>query len=538
MAKSALRRRRGTRSKSGEHALLKTILCGMLLIGVGLAVGLLAGFFFYSADPAASSAVMSRTAPIQHSAGQNLRRTANKHTEEVEAMMNKQREGFIADLGSPPKEVSANAAKRKESFLAYEPKHGYKGNFPYPNGGALVDENHDFSTFFAPGGHRFQEYKWGDSPYTYAPGESDALARSRRVHVKNAMKHAWENYEKYAFGSDEIKPISLRASSTWGDLGITLVDSLDTLWLMGMKEEFYRARDWCKKHLNHDQNAAVSVFETTIRSLGGLLAAYDWSEDEAFLDQAKDLGARLFKSFDNPSGIPYGRVNLATGVTSNLGWAPRDGILSEFGTLQMEFRTLARWTGIKDYKTKSEEVYHVLHDMNPPHGLYPYFISNTGNKPEFANEKLTFGAMADSFYEYMLKIWLQGGKTEPFFRDMYDESMQGMFDVLLSVSSPSELVFIADKYKNHLDTKQDHLVCFMGGLLALGAYTDPQGLDSARAQRDLKTAKVRDCPYLLTHMVILQSYCSYLRPTGLDIHLLSNLRTNGKWNFSGVCSVP
>merc|ERR1719215_334992 len=67
--------------------------------------------------------------------------------------------------------------------------------------------------------------------------------------------------------------------------------------------------------------------------------------------------------------------------------------------------------------------------------------------------------------------------------------MQGMFDVLLSVSSPSELVFIADKGGNVLDTKQDHLVCFMGGLLALGAYTDPQGLDSWRAQRDLKAAK-------------------------------------------------
>jgi mannosyl-oligosaccharide alpha-1,2-mannosidase len=306
------------------------------------------------------------------------------------------------------------------------------------------------------------------------------------------MKFAWENYERYAFGQDEIKPMSLRGTSTWGNLGITLVDSLDTLWLMGMKEEFNRARDWCKNNLNHNQSADVSVFETTIRSLGGLLAAFDLSQDQVFLDQAKDLGGRLFKSFKNPTGIPWGRVNLATGKTTNLGWAPADAITAECGTLQVEFRLLARWAGNEEYKTKSEEVFHVLHDLNPPNGLYPYFVGNMVGSPEFTNQKLTFGAMADSFYEYMLKIWLQGGKTEQFFRDMYDESMQGMFDLLLSVSSPSELVFIADKDNNRMDTKQDHLVCFMGGLLALGAYTDPQGLDSERAQRDLKTAKVCD----------------------------------------------
>jgi len=305
------------------------------------------------------------------------------------------------------------------------------------------------------------------------------------------MKHAWKNYEKYAFGEDEIQPISRSPSSTWGGLGITLVDSLDTLWLMDMKEEFYRARDWCRDKLNHNQNAAVSVFETTIRSLGGLLSAYDWSQDEVFLNQAKDLGARLFKSFDNPSGIPYGRVNLHSGATSNLQWSPSRAILAEFTTLQIEFRTLSRWAGIEDYKTKSEEIYRKLHAMNPGKGLYPIYVQNKGHA-SFSGSKVSFGAMGDSFYEYMLKVWIQGGKVEQEFRDMYDESIQGMFEELLHLSEPSELVFIADRENRMIDKKQDHLVCFMGGLLALGAYTDPRGLNSERAQRDLKTAKVRD----------------------------------------------
>lgn len=79
------------------------------------------------------------------------------------------------------------------------------------------------------------------------------------------------------------------------------------------------------------------------------------------------------------------------------------------------------------------------------------------------------------------------------YREMYDKAMQGMHDELLHKSDPSGLYYIADKTGNMLDHKMDHLVCFMGGLLALGAYTDPLGMDSTRAMRDLKTAKVR-CP--------------------------------------------
>lgn len=89
----------------------------------------------------------------------------------------------------------------------------------------------------------------------------------------------------------------------------------------------------------------------------------------------------------------------------------------------------------------------------------------------------------------MLKVWIQGGKVEPMYREMYDKAIQGMHDELLQKSEPSGLVYIADKTGHMLDHKMDHLVCFMGGLLALGAYTDPLGLESERAQRDLQTGR-------------------------------------------------
>jgi len=162
-----------------------------------------------------------------------------------------------------------------------------------------------------------------------------------------------------------------------------------------------------------------------------------------------------------PLGIAYGQVNLATGEVQNIPWAGSNAITAEFATTQIEYRMLARLTGNAEFKEKSEKMFHILKDLNPPHGLYPNFLQNEGTL-QFGNQKLTFGAMADSLYEYMLKIWLQGGKTESMYREMYDHSIQGMHDELLQVSSPSGLVFIADKNNGRLDTKMDHLVCFMG----------------------------------------------------------------------------
>ena len=379
-----------------------------------------------------------------------------------------------------------------ENFLKHKVEIGTSGAFPYyPAAPELVAKDHDFKSFQPKGGKRFGEYRQGDSPYSFVPGESDALARSRRYHVKKAMQHAWAGYEKYAFGKDELRPVSMTGNKRWGGMGTTLVDSLDTLWLMDMKEEFYRARDWCKTKLDHNIDKGVSVFETTIRSMGGLLSAYDLSQDTVFLDQAEDLGKRLFQSFNTKSGIPCSSVNLSTGQGGNQKWSRGSTLLAEAGTLQLEFRALGRFSGIKEYQTRSEHVYKLLDDLKPPDGLYPTGIRNRRLKPGFTkSEKITFGAMADSFYEYLLKVWIQGGQTETRYRQMYDKSIQGMHDQLLTVSEASGLVFIADKNNGKIDYKMDHLVCFMGGLLALGAYTDPQGLLSERAQRDLKTAKV------------------------------------------------
>jgi mannosyl-oligosaccharide alpha-1,2-mannosidase len=145
------------------------------------------------------------------------------------------------------------------------------------------------------------------------------------------MRRVWGAYRQHAWGHDELKPISLEGDDNWGGIGCTLVDSLDTLWLMGLRDEFWEARDWVRDHLSFSHTGTVSVFETTIRELGGLLSAYDLSGDKVFLSKAKDLGERLLGAFDTPSGVPMGQTNLQTKHSSNAGWTGGASILAELG---------------------------------------------------------------------------------------------------------------------------------------------------------------------------------------------------------------
>ena len=164
---------------------------------------------------------------------------------------------------------------------------------------------------------------------------SDATGRERAAAVKGAMQHVWSNYKKHAWGRDELKPRSAQGQDNWAGVGMTLVDSLDTLFVMGMMDEFKEATEWVRTSLDFNKHMSISVFETTIRALGGLLAAYDLSKEKVFLDKAKDLGDRLAPAFDTPSGIPRASIVLATGQSSNPGWTGGSSILAELGTLQV-----------------------------------------------------------------------------------------------------------------------------------------------------------------------------------------------------------
>ncbi|CAL5011307.1 unnamed protein product [Urochloa decumbens] len=299
--------------------------------------------------------------------------------------------------------------------------------------------------------------------------EVDPVNNERREKVKEAMLHAWNSYVKYAWGQDELQPQSKNGVNSFGGLGATLVDSLDTLYIMGLKEEFKKARDWVAESLDFDKDYEASVFETTIRVVGGLLSAYDLSADKIFLEKARDITDRLLPAWDTSSGIPYNRINLAQGQASNPGWNGGNSILADSGTEQLEFIALSQRTGDQKYQQKAENVIRQFQKIFPSDGLLPININpHSGAVKSYST--ITFGAMGDSFYEYLLKVWIQGNKTESVkhYRQMWETSMEGLLS-LTRKTSPSNFYYVCEKNGNSLSEKMDELACFVPGMLALGA---------------------------------------------------------------------
>lgn len=248
----------------------------------------------------------------------------------------------------------------------------------------------------------------------------------RQQAVVESLKHAWKGYKLHAWGHDNLKPIS-GGYSDWFGLGLTLIDSLDTLYMMGLHEEFKEARDWVETELSFNKNQEVNLFETTIRVLGGLLSAYHLSADEMFLDKAKDLGDRLMPAFKTPSGIPFSDTNLLTLKSHAPRWSP-DSSTSEVTTIQLEFRDLARCTGESRFEEAIQSVNEKVHALPKKDGLVPIFINaNTGTFRVGAT--ISLGARGDSYYEYLLKQYLQTGKKEnDFLIEDYVAAIEGKWN--------------------------------------------------------------------------------------------------------------
>ena len=81
-------------------------------------------------------------------------------------------------------------------------------------------------------------------------------ARRKQAAIVAALRHSWDAYARHAWGMDELMPLTQAGKNSFGGLGATIVDALDTLWLMGLEAEFQRARDWVVNDLNFNMCAA------------------------------------------------------------------------------------------------------------------------------------------------------------------------------------------------------------------------------------------------------------------------------------------
>jgi mannosyl-oligosaccharide alpha-1,2-mannosidase len=227
--------------------------------------------------------------------------------------------------------------------------------------------------------------------------------------VKAEFKWAWDHYVARAWGKDEINPVSGTSQSFFidgHDLGLSLVEALDTLWIMELDEEFQAGVDWVKANLDFDIDGFAQVFETNIRLVGGLLSAHLASGDPVLLAKAKDLADRLMKAFDaSPHGLPYRYVNLKTG-------AVRDPMtnLAEIGTYATEFGLLGQLTGDPKYYAAAKRAMKHALDMRSDKGLMAANIhAGTG---AFTSRNASIDVYADSFYEYLWDSWEMFGDAD------------------------------------------------------------------------------------------------------------------------------
>lgn len=215
--------------------------------------------------------------------------------------------------------------------------------------------------------------------------------------VRTEMLYAWKAYEQYAWGHDELKPLTKSTRDWYGEsLEMTPVDSLDTLLLLGLKDEAEKAKTLIVEKLSFDKDISVKNFEVTIRLLGGLLSSYQMTGDERLLRLADDLGKRLLPVFNSPTGMPYMFVNLRTGKTSGARSNP-----AEIGTLLLEFGTLSKLTHNPVYYDKAKNAVVQLYNRRSKIGLVGEEIDvETG---QWISRASHVGGGIDSYYEYLLK---------------------------------------------------------------------------------------------------------------------------------------
>ena len=224
--------------------------------------------------------------------------------------------------------------------------------------------------------------------------------------VRQEFLHAWRGYKQYAWGHDELRPLS-KTYHDWhsASLCMTPVDALDTMILMGLEEEAEKAKDLIVNKLTFDQNIFVKNFEITIRLLGGLLSSHQLTGDKRLLQLAEDLGNRLLPAFDSPTGMPYVNVNLKTGAVRGEETNP-----AEVGTLLLEFGTLSKLTGKTAYYEKAKRSVVELYNRRSPIGLVGAGINVKTGAWTDSTSHISGGI--DSYYEYLWKSWLLFGDKD------------------------------------------------------------------------------------------------------------------------------
>ena len=242
--------------------------------------------------------------------------------------------------------------------------------------------------------------------------------RALREHVRMMFYHGFQNYREHALPADELLPITCSGRDTFGGVSATLIDTLDTLVILKDWPAFVWGVRYVRNRVNFHINSSVSVFETTIRVVGGLLSAHQFltesasdvgfdvgfwypDYDNCMLYLAQDLADRLLPAFSTPTGIPFGAINLKYGVAAN---ESKVASTAGAGSLIMEFGTLSRFVQDPKYYQAAFRAMQSLHQRASMTGLVGNHINIVDG--DWVATEAGVGGLIDSYYEYMIKGYI------------------------------------------------------------------------------------------------------------------------------------
>lgn len=332
------------------------------------------------------------------------------------------------------------------------------------------------------GRHRSFSSKIQRSPFPHEPARRAKVRSARRAEVRALARANWASYRTHAWLDDALLPIAGTGTTQFAGWAATLVDSLDTLWIMGLRPEFDEAvAAVAAIDFGKSKSTSINMFETNIRYLGGLLGAYDLSKRPVLLQKARELGDMLFSGFDTPNRMPvdffgFEESKRGGGLTVEAFVASAGP-----GTLTMEFARLSQLTGDAKYYTAISRMMDVFErGQNRTHapGLWPTTVSMR-DENVVDGRGFTLGGGADSTYEYVTKMWPLLGGQEARYRAMTIAWMDAANETMLyrpmlphQGDKKEDVLFSGnldfdERGVGSLDPESEHLACFLGGTYAL-----------------------------------------------------------------------
>jgi mannosyl-oligosaccharide alpha-1,2-mannosidase len=298
------------------------------------------------------------------------------------------------------------------------------------------------------------------------------LDHERADAVKEAFKFAWDGYYHNAFPHDELRPASNRSGTSRNDWGATAVDALGTAILMDMPDVVADILDFIPK-INFNYTAtSISLFETNIRYLGGMISAYDLLSDtfasmvkdksvvKKLLVQSKTLADYLSIAFNSSTGIPQNRLSFngphSADYTGSIS-------LADAGTLVLEWTRLSDLLNDRKYTDMAQKAESYLLAPQPPEaepfpGLVGQDINITSGL--FINTAGSWGGSADSFYEYLLKMYVYDPSTFKKYKDRWVLAADSTMKYLAShPSSRPDLTFLSKFNGKQIIPESGHCKC-------------------------------------------------------------------------------